>query len=120
MIQNTQLIHHFNSRHDMQMNHNNKHKKTYARAMVLGALLFCTVIFAALLATLIFDQDVHAASSQVQVHAYVEVQSGDTLWGIASQHANDGQDLREYVHRLKAMNGLTNSNLQLGQKLLLP
>ncbi|WP_461480211.1 LysM peptidoglycan-binding domain-containing protein [Paenibacillus sp. PvR052] len=88
--------------------------------MVLGALLLFTVFFAAVLATLIFDQDAHAATSQVLVHTYVEVQSGDTLWGIASQHAGDGQDVREYVHQLKAINGLKNVNIQLGQKLLLP
>ncbi|MBP1155461.1 MULTISPECIES: LysM peptidoglycan-binding domain-containing protein [unclassified Paenibacillus] len=118
MIQNTQLIHNFNSRQLMQTSHNNK--RTYVRAMVLGALLLFTVFFAAVLATLIFDQDAHAATSQVLVHTYVEVQSGDTLWGIASQHAGDGQDVREYVHQLKAINGLKNVNIQLGQKLLLP
>lgn len=121
MIQNSQLIHNCNSRQVMLKKHNDdKNKRTYVSAVILGALLFCAVLFISTIFSFFFDQDVHAASSQPQVHAYVEVESGDTLWSIASQNADQGQDIREYVHQIKGINDLKNSNLQLGQKLLLP
>lgn len=118
MIQNSQLVHNF--RQVMLEKHNDSNKRTYVRVPILVALLLCTVFFISTIFSLFFDQDVHAASSQPQVHTYVEVESGDTLWSIASQYADQGQDIREYVHKIKGINDLKNSNLQVGQKLLLP
>ncbi|WP_254611217.1 LysM peptidoglycan-binding domain-containing protein [Paenibacillus sp. JMULE4] len=121
MIQNSRLIHKYHSRQVMLTKHNdNNNKGTYVRATVLGAFLFCAVFFISTMFSFFFDQDVHAASSQPQMYSYVEVESGDTLWSIASQYADQGQDIREYIHQIKGINHLKNSHLQVGQKLLLP
>lgn len=48
------------------------------------------------------------------------VLQGDTLWGIAREHAPENADLREYVYELKKANGLKTGNLTVGQVLRLP
>lgn len=49
----------------------------------------------------------------------VVVQPGDTLWGIAGEHAPEGTDVRAYVDGLIELNGLEGP-LQAGARLRLP
>lgn len=56
------------------------------------------------------------APEQVRV---VEVEQGQTLWGIASQAAGDG-DVREMVYRIRELNSLPDSSLVEGQELAIP
>lgn len=49
----------------------------------------------------------------------VRVQPGDTLWGIAGEHAPRGTDVRAYVDALIELNGLEGA-LQAGTRLRLP
>ncbi|WP_372594441.1 LysM peptidoglycan-binding domain-containing protein [Actinotalea sp.] len=58
-------------------------------------------------------------SAPVAVRA-VTVASGQTLWELAGSVAEPGQDVREVVARLVALNGLDSATLVTGQRLLLP
>lgn len=49
----------------------------------------------------------------------VYVNSGDTLWNIASEYAENG-DVREMVYRIKKANQLSNANLKVGQSIVVP
>ena len=49
----------------------------------------------------------------------VVVESGDTLWSIATSVA-DGEDIRVVVDRIQALNGLEGAELAPGQVLQLP
>jgi hypothetical protein len=49
----------------------------------------------------------------------VEVQEGDTLYGIAGQVAEPGK-VREMVHHIQQLNSLSGAGLQVGQKLAIP
>ena len=49
----------------------------------------------------------------------VEVQPGDTLYGIAGGLAKPGH-IREMVHEIQQLNSLSGGGLQVGQKLALP
>jgi predicted Zn-dependent protease len=49
----------------------------------------------------------------------VEVQEGDTLYGIAGQVAEPGH-VREMVHHIQQLNSLSGGTLQVGQKLAIP
>jgi len=49
----------------------------------------------------------------------VEVQPGDTLYGIAGDLAKPGH-IREMVHQIQELNALSGGGLQVGQKLALP
>jgi Tfp pilus assembly protein FimV len=49
----------------------------------------------------------------------VQVGSGDTLWDIASQLADDGQ-VRPMMEEIKQLNALDSTDLQAGQRLVVP
>lgn len=49
----------------------------------------------------------------------VEVQPGDTLYGIAGEIAKPGE-VREMVHRIQRLNSLPGGGLQAGQQLAVP
>lgn len=49
----------------------------------------------------------------------IEVEQGQTLWGIASEVSGDG-DVREMVYRIRELNSLPDSSLVEGQELAVP
>src|SRR5688572_24881441 len=49
----------------------------------------------------------------------VQVAPGDTLWGIASEIATDG-DVRSMMTQIERLNALESASLQAGQKLRVP
>ena len=49
----------------------------------------------------------------------VQVHSGDTLWGIASELAGDGE-VRPMMEQIERLNALDSSVLQAGQRLVVP
>lgn len=48
------------------------------------------------------------------------VQSGDTLWAIAADLADPGEDVRVMVSAIKTLSGLDSSTLYPGQVLVVP
>lgn len=85
---------------------------TLSRVAVL--LMVTLMAFFLLLAT-----SVNAGTPQSEPVEY-RVQSGDTLWGIAEQVAEPGEDVRAVIHDMRRLNGLASSSLSIGQTLLLP
>jgi hypothetical protein len=59
------------------------------------------------------------AAPGVPVETYT-VQSGETLWDIAVTLAGPGEDVRDVVDRLVALNDLPGAGLVAGQQILLP
>lgn len=50
---------------------------------------------------------------------------GDTLWSIAEQEVNQNEyyknkDIREVMYEIKQLNHITNDNLEIGQKIIIP
>ncbi|MCR2802892.1 LysM peptidoglycan-binding domain-containing protein [Paenibacillus soyae] len=50
----------------------------------------------------------------------VTVGSGDSLWSIASRHAEAGEDVGFLVYRIKERNNLTHVTILPGQQLIIP
>ncbi len=50
----------------------------------------------------------------------VQVQYGDTLWTLAREYGDPGQDVREVVYQLQQANNLQGAELQAGQRLCIP
>ncbi|MCC2322028.1 LysM peptidoglycan-binding domain-containing protein [Cellulomonas xiejunii] len=50
----------------------------------------------------------------------VEVAPGQTLWGIAADVAAPGEDVRDVVLELMALNELPSAGLQAGQRIVVP
>lgn len=51
--------------------------------------------------------------------------SGDTLWSIAENQVNTNEyyknkDVREVMYEIKQLNNITNGNLEVGQKIVIP
>jgi len=63
-----------------------------------------------------------AAEAEVPPAPSVEhvVAAGDTLWEIASDYVDAGEDVREVVDAIKERSGITSSSLQVGQVLQVP
>ncbi|MEC0270127.1 LysM peptidoglycan-binding domain-containing protein [Paenibacillus anseongense] len=61
----------------------------------------------------------HAETKKV-IQEQVVIQEGDTLWGIATAHKKNGENIRSYIDEIKTKNHLTTSSLKEGQVLLLP
>ncbi|HEY0486291.1 MAG TPA: LysM peptidoglycan-binding domain-containing protein [Mycobacteriales bacterium] len=86
------------------------------RAVVVGLLLNVAVAAAAVLLALAGSgapADRNASTSTVVV------QSGDTLWGIATRVDPHG-DPRATMAELRRLNGLSGSTIEAGQELVLP
>lgn len=50
---------------------------------------------------------------------------GDTLWSIAEKEVNNNdyyknKDIREVMYEIKQINHMTNENLEIGQKIVIP
>ncbi|WP_235941386.1 LysM peptidoglycan-binding domain-containing protein [Paenibacillus puerhi] len=108
-------------------NHAAAHTRTLRSSMARPSRL--AMLVAALLALLLVsgvmmlfggDADAYAAESQPSSHVSIVVNSGDTLWGIASEYKSSNASIREYIYEIKKLNGLKDSSLRSGQKLLLP
>lgn len=119
MIQNTILIGTYGER-GTALESTKEKNRTYIRLSAVSIALIVFVLICGVVSTLFGDQDVYAAPDHYAVKNYVLVEKGETLWGIATAHRSKGQDVGEYIHRLKQINGLKSSVLHEGQKLFLP
>lgn len=83
--------------------------------VVLAALIAAVVVMLSLggWATASFDQ---GTPEPVRT---IEVQPGDTLYGIAGELAEPGQ-VREMMHRIQQLNSMAGGGLEAGQKLAVP
>jgi hypothetical protein len=84
------------------------------------------VVVAALVIAFAIGVFVTAAGSVATQHPgtpeptkIVQVGTGDTLWGIASQLSDDG-DVRAMMEEIKHLNALDSADLQAGQRLVVP
>ena len=66
---------------------------------------------------------VHASrsgSGDEASYQVITVRYGDTLWGIAGQHASDmGEDIRTYIGNLQEINHLSGDRIREGERLLI-
>lgn len=78
--------------------------------------LFALILMTTLLYTgySFFREDAVYHNQQITVH------TGDTMWAIADHWTEQGEDVREVIYRICEANALSNTNLQPGQKLLVP
>ncbi|WP_036604527.1 LysM peptidoglycan-binding domain-containing protein [Paenibacillus assamensis] len=50
----------------------------------------------------------------------VIVQPGDTVWALAKEYMNDGDDIRQHVHDILQHNNLVGRHLQVGEIIEIP
>ena len=77
------------------------------------------IIAAVFTVFLLIGGPVDAEANPVVTSEYV-VASGDTLWSVASDLVDPGEDVRRLIADIRDVTGMTNSNLYPGQILLIP
>lgn len=87
-----------------------KRRKALARIALLLVVVFGVGLMA-----------LHSISKtpRYQIRYDYTVGYGDTLWGIASKHAPQGMDVREYIYELEKINGADVAQLKAGQTITL-
>lgn len=86
------------------------------RLVVLGAALALALAVGTALGGVSMASEEVGAPEATQV---VVVNEGDTLWGIASEVADDGQ-VREMVKEIRDLNSLDSAVVTLGQRIHVP
>ena len=88
------------------------------RGRVVFVLAFLSAAFVVMVAFGGWATATHDAGTPEPVRV-VEVQPGDTLYGIAGQVAEPGH-VRDMVHRIQQLNSMSGSSLQVGDSLAVP
>ena len=87
-------------------------------------LLKCKHIFRKFVLDSIFFVSKSKATDEVISFKYytsVEVEYGDTLWGIASNYMTEEyRSLQDYIEEIKTLNGLQSDMIRSGQFLVIP
>lgn len=73
-----------------------------------------------LLTTILYTGYNLVQDDSVYHYEQITVHTGDTMWAIADRWTEQGEDVREVIYRICETNALANTNLQPGQKLLIP
>ena len=88
------------------------------RGRIVATLLFLAVLMAVLTVYGARSAATGEAGTPVPTRT-VEVGTGDTLWGIASETAKPGH-VREMVHQIQELNALSGAGLQVGKEIAVP
>ena len=84
-------------------------------AFIALAIILCTLLFGAI--------RTQAAPSEISCKYYtsIEVQSGDTLWSIASDHITEEyRDMNAYIDEVCSINKISQNEIHAGQYLTIP
>ena len=94
-----------------------RHGRLTVRGRVIAVVLSALLAWGCL--DMIGARDARSDLGSMQVTTYT-VRPGDTLWVYASSITPEGGDVSETVEQLKALNNLTSSALQTGQRIVVP
>ncbi len=92
----------------------------YIRKNIKIIILLISIIFITLA---IISNSSYSKTTTILKEEYIV--SGDTLWSIAEYESEnnkyfEGEDIRNIISELKNINNIKNSNLEIGQKILIP
>jgi len=86
--------------------------------VVLFLVLVCSLTSMGLLNA--FAADSQKSEQNANIPLQIVVSPGDTLWVIAKEHKPAGMDVRNYIEKIKELNGKRNSSIQSGEVIKLP
>lgn len=96
-------------------------KKRYVIKSKLRFVIFLTVTLLVLISTVttVFGLN-NANSTSFKQYDQVQIESGDTIWDIASDYTHKEQDLRKLVYEICQLNDISAEQLQTGEIILVP
>ncbi len=93
-----------------------KNKKRYVlknkKRFIISVIIILTVMFIALFSDISYGY-------REPCYKVLTLKSGDTLWDIAEQYKGN-RDLRQFIYKIKELNGLEAGNLAEGEKIKIP
>lgn len=94
----------------------------WRRFFIIISLMLICFTFGAMIQSVADTGDANFTQSEQMFDelVYIDVVKGDSLWSIASKHAPQHEDIRKYIYKIKQLNNLNSSALQIGQVLRLP
>lgn len=86
--------------------------------------LFCFAI-AVVMLSIIFLRTTNAQAAPAEVTAKyytsIQIETGDTLWSIASNHITDEyQDMNEFIQEVCSINHISRDEIHAGQYIIIP
>ena len=98
-----------NTNNNMNTNKKKPNKKKHGRRrmpVIVPVLLAVLIVIGGM----VVHGNVIAASAvpQEKIYTSVAIDSGDTLWSIASEYCEDTANIQDYIEDLKQMNGIAN------------
>ena len=96
--------------------------KNFKILMIAVVILLGVLVYGLNAGTSVFSNvfGTVSAADEIYTTRTVTVYSGDTMWDIASRWAEDDEDVRAVIYRICEANGLQNTDLQPGQKIMVP
>ena len=86
---------------------------------IRGVIIFFLILF---ILSLFINRNTYSYNTKKYVSIYVK--EGETLWSIASSLQDEnfyyGKDVRYIINDIKSINNMNNSNLKVGDKLIIP
>lgn len=83
------------------------------------AFIVATILVFAIIMGAVFGTTVSGASV-TKAYYVITVESGDTLWSIASEYGSNRNDVRQLIYEISNLNELESSEIYIGQQLLIP
>lgn len=82
------------------------------------ALIFILVLGIIMINAMCFGLGMNRGVAQDGITVVVE--SGDTLWSIASENKPYGKDLREFIYEISEINDIKDASITCGQTIVVP
>lgn len=77
-------------------------------------------IFVAIIIILSAYLSIGAIAENTEKYTVVVVDAGDTLWQLCEENKPDNVDLRNYMYKVKYVNNMKSSALNIGQEIIFP
>ena len=96
-------------------------KKSSNKNRVVFNLVAIIVLVAAIMCSVGFVVSAKSDKSSSDINTYyqsVRVESGDTLWSIATEYCPDTQEISDYIDEIKSINSIKNDTIKAGDYII--
>ena len=88
------------------------------------AVLFCSIVAVVMICSIMFST-IHTQAAPAETtnkyYTSIQVESGDTLWAIASEYITDDYtDMNEYIREVCSINHISEDEIHAGQYIVVP
>ena len=88
------------------------------------AVLFCSIVAVVMICSILFGTiNTQAAPAEVTTKYYtsIQIESGDTLWSIASEYMTDEYiDINDYIEEICTINHISKDEIHMGKYIVVP